>query len=51
MEGSLAAPMLNKAGLLKGTVGIAKPTAYDFTAEECDLLLSVGSLLADRIEP
>jgi len=48
MEGSLAAPMLDKAGGLKGTVGIAKPVSYDFTGEECDLLMKVGQLMADR---
>lgn len=49
MEGSVAAPMLNTAGVLKGTLGIAKPVPYDFTSEECNLLLSVGTLIADRI--
>ena len=49
MEGSVAAPMLTTAGILKGTVGIAKPVAYDFSAEECDLVLRVGRQIADRL--
>ena len=49
MEGSLAAPMLNAEGALKGTLGVAKPVAYDFTDQECDLLMQAGKLIADRI--
>jgi len=44
MEGSLAAPML-RDGEVRGTLGIAKPTAYDFSDEETALLLAAGSLL------
>src|SRR6266513_2240608 len=39
MEGSVAAPMIGADGALKGTLGIAKPVPYEFTAEECDLLM------------
>jgi L-methionine (R)-S-oxide reductase len=49
MEGSLAAPMLNAEGVLKGTLGIAKPAAYDFGPKECDLLMKAGALIADRV--
>ena len=49
MEGSVAAPMLSSGGSLKGTLGIAKPVPYDFTAEECDLLLRAGKLIADSV--
>ena len=49
MEGSVAAPMLNTSGVLKGTLGIAKPVPYDFSDEECDLLLNAGRLIADRV--
>lgn len=49
MEGSIAAPMLTADGKLRGTVGVAKPVAYDFTEQECDLLMKVGQLVADRI--
>jgi len=45
MEGSLAAPMLVD-GEVRGVLGIAKPSAYDFSADETDLLLAVGTLLA-----
>ena len=49
MEGSVAAPMLNAQGVLKGTLGVAKPVPYDFTEQECDLLLRAGRLIADRV--
>lgn len=49
MEGSVAVPMLNAEGALKGTLGIAKPVPYDFTAQECDLLLKAGRLVAARV--
>jgi L-methionine (R)-S-oxide reductase len=49
MEGSLAAPMIGPQGVLKGTLGVAKPVAYDFTGPECDLLLQTGRLIADRV--
>ena len=49
MEGSIAAPMLSTSGILKGALGVAKPVPYDFTQEECDLLLKAGRLIADRV--
>jgi L-methionine (R)-S-oxide reductase len=49
MEGSLAAPMLSGEGRLKGTLGVAKPVAYDFSGQECDLLMQAGNLIADRV--
>lgn len=45
MEGSLAAPML-KDGAVRGTLGVAKPSAYEFSDEEASLLMAVGALLA-----
>src|SRR4029077_21204540 len=39
MEGSVAAPMIGTDGALKGTLGVAKPVPYEFTPEECDLLM------------
>ena len=45
MEGSIAAPMLVDGKVL-GVLGIAKPTAYDFSSDESELLLAVGALLA-----
>ncbi|MFN3242290.1 MAG: GAF domain-containing protein [Planctomycetota bacterium] len=47
MEGSLAAPMI-RDGAVRGVLGVAKPSAYDFTREETSLLLAVGALLAER---
>lgn len=49
MEGSVAAPMLGADGTLKGTLGVAKPVSYDFTDQECQLLMKTGELIADRI--
>lgn len=46
MEGSVAAPMIGVDGVLKGTLGIAKPVPYEFTPEECDLLMKIGTLMA-----
>ena len=47
MEGSLASPMLD-GDRVHGVLGIAKPTAYDFSQAETDLLLAVGRLIATR---
>ncbi len=48
MEGSVAVPMLNSGGAVKGALGIAKPVPYDFTPQQCDLLLETGALIAAR---
>ena len=45
MEGSVAVPIL-KEGEVRGTLGVAKPSAYDFSEQETDLLMAVGALLA-----
>lgn len=42
MAGSIAAPMI-AGGVLKGTFGVAKPSEYEFTPEERQLLLDVGA--------
>jgi len=42
VEGSIAAPMLLD-GKLYGTLGIAKPVPYDFTAEENEYLMRIGA--------
>ena len=44
MEGSLAAPMMVD-GEVRGVLGVAKPSAYDFSSEQTELLLAVGALL------
>lgn len=51
MEGSVAAPMIGADGALKGTLGVAKPVPYDFTPEECDLLMKVGAQIAAHLSP
>ena len=45
MEGSLAAPMMME-GNVRGVLGVAKPSAYDFSESETALLLAIGALLA-----
>ena len=45
MEGSIAVPMLVN-GELRGTLGVAKPTAYDFSEEEVELLMAIAAALA-----
>lgn len=44
MEGCISLPMLVE-GELRGTLGVAKPTAYDFSDEERERLLQIGSVL------
>lgn len=41
MEGSLAVPMITDTEL-KGVLGIAKASAYDWSKEETDLLLQIA---------
>lgn len=48
MEGSLASPML-LGDRLFGVLGIAKPVPYDFTTEETQLLLAIGTQVAQRL--
>lgn len=47
MEGSLAAPMMVD-GEVRGVLGIAKPSAYDFSDDETGLLLAVGAVLGNK---
>jgi len=48
MEGSIAVPMLVN-GELRGVLGAAKPTAYEFSESEKKLLLHVASLIGQRL--
>ncbi|WP_299800045.1 GAF domain-containing protein [uncultured Maribacter sp.] len=48
VEGSLAAPLLFNEKLY-GTIGIAKPVPYDFTAPEMDLLMEIGELISKKL--
>lgn len=46
MAGSVAAPIFDASGELVGTLGVAKPVAYDFSDEEMELLESLGRSIA-----
>lgn len=48
VEGSLAAPLLLN-GELYGTVGVAKPTSYDFTEDEKNAIMSIGEVICRKI--
>ena len=50
MEGSIAVPMLSQEGTLRGVLGIAKATAYDWSEAETALLLAIGTALAPLAE-
>lgn len=46
MEGSLAVPMLDEAGELRGVLGIAKAAAYTWSDEETALVLAIAAAMA-----
>lgn len=48
MEGSIAAPIL-VGDSLRGTIGVAKPQAYEFTEDEQSLLLLIGSTIGRHL--
>jgi signal transduction protein with GAF and PtsI domain len=50
MEGSITVPML-VGGTLCGTLGVAKPIAYEFSKAETDLLQHTGNLIARHLDP
>lgn len=49
MEGSITVPVIGSDDTLKGTVGIAKPTSYEFTPTERDQLLTASERVAHRL--
>lgn len=49
MEGSVAAPMFDEAGALMGTLGVAKPVAYDFSDDEMNLLETLGRTIVGAL--
>jgi L-methionine (R)-S-oxide reductase len=49
MEGSVAAPMFDVAGELMGTLGVAKPVAYEFSDEEMTLLETLGRTIVGAL--
>lgn len=48
VEGAMTAPMLYQ-GKLYGTLGIAKSVPYDFTEEETNAIMEIGSYLAQKV--
>jgi L-methionine (R)-S-oxide reductase len=48
VEGAIAVPMLVE-GALRGVLGVAKATAYEFSDDEVDLLLRAGELIGRSI--
>ncbi len=48
VEGSLAAPLLFQ-DTLYGTIGIAKPVPYEFTAAEMQMLLEIGEAISQKL--
>lgn len=48
MEGCISLPILVD-GELRGTLGVAKPTAYDFSESEREQLLEFGTLLGKHL--
>ena len=48
MEGSIAAPML-VGDKLCGTIGVAKPTPYEFSKDEATLLLELGGVIGSYL--
>ncbi len=48
VEGSLASPLLFQ-DTLYGTIGIAKPVPYEFTAAEMRMLLTIGEAISQKL--
>ncbi|MDB5033882.1 MAG: histidine kinase [Chlorobi bacterium] len=48
MEGSLTVPILD-GDTLRGTLGIAKPVAHEFTAEEVAMVMEAGRRIATKL--
>ena len=46
-EGSVAVPMLAH-GEVRGVLGVAKDVAYDWSEEECEALMRIGSEMAGK---
>lgn len=49
MEGSIAVPML-VGGELRGTLGVAKPTEYEYSQDEIDLLLKAAAMIGQHLD-
>lgn len=48
VQGSLAVPILTATGELRGTLGIGKMEAYDFSDDEKARLMSIGQEISGR---
>ncbi len=49
VQGSLAVPVLDAVGSLRGTLGIGKLEPYDFSNAEKTRLLEIGAAIAERL--
>jgi signal transduction protein with GAF and PtsI domain len=49
VQGSLAVPVLTAAGDLRGTLGIGKMEAYDFSDAEKASLMAIAQSIADKL--
>ncbi len=49
MAGSVAAPMIAN-GELVGTIGIARPDAFEFSQAQIDTLLKLGELIGGKLQ-
>jgi L-methionine (R)-S-oxide reductase len=49
MEGSIAVPMLTGDDI-KGVLGVAKPTAYEFSPDEISTLQEIATLLGSHLK-
>jgi signal transduction protein with GAF and PtsI domain len=48
MKGSIALPMLVN-GELRGTFGVGKPSEYEFSADEADELMKIGTAIGEHL--
>ena len=46
VQGSLAVPIIDEAGMLRGVIGIGKREAYEFNKEEQKMLAKIAGKLA-----
>jgi len=49
MEGAISLPIFVDDNL-RGTLGVAKPVAYEFSQDETDLLMKIGSVIGRYLE-
>ena len=50
VEGAISVPLLVEDSL-RGVLGVSKPTAYEFTQDEIDLLMQVGETVGRALGP